>query len=299
VIFVFPGQGSQYVGMGKSFYDQFSCAKNVFKEVDDALGQDLSKIIFSGTDAQLSSTQNTQPALMATSLAALDVLLNESGKKIQDIAKYLAGHSLGEYSAICASGALDVADTAKLLKIRGQAMQSAVPEGLGAMVALLKIGYAEVKKMLDQFPDCQISNDNSTEQVVVSGKAEKIRQFCEHAKKSGVKRIVKLNVSAPFHCKLMLPAAQKMQEALEDIKFLEPKVPFVCNVTAEVISDTKKIKPLLVDQVTKCVRWRQTIEYCKANKISKFIEIGAGNVLAKLIKTNIQRGKNMQSCNSR
>lgn len=280
MIFVFPGQGSQYVGMGRDLYDNFAIAKQTFEEVNDALKLNLSDTIFNGPENQLLLTENAQPAIMTVSVAALRVLLHESGFDIR--AKYLAGHSLGEYSALYASGALPLGEIAKLLRLRGLAMQAAVPQGKGAMVALLKTNYDEVKKLL--IDGCEISNDNSSEQVVVSGYAEKIDGFIEIAKSNGIKRVVKLNVSAPFHCKLMQPAANKMQEELEKIKFSKLNIPIISNVTADAVSDPNEMKSLLVKQVTKCVRWRETIQFCEDRGVNRFLEIGPGNVLTKLIQ---------------
>lgn len=215
-------------------------------------------------------------------------------KKIEDIAKCLAGHSLGEYSAICASGSLGIAETAKLLKTRGNAMQNAVPKGVGSMVALLNVNYAQVAKMIKDFGACEISNDNSTQQVVISGETEKIEEFCKCAKDNGVKKVIKLNVIAPFHCKLMKPAADIMQSALSDIKFDALKVPIIANVTAQMTKDTNKIKNLLAEQITQCVRWTETVNFCINNGINKFIEIGTNQVLTKLIKRTY---KDAKTCN--
>jgi [acyl-carrier-protein] S-malonyltransferase len=284
MIFVFPGQGSQYVGMGKSFYDNFPIAKQTFEEVNDSLKINLSDIIFNGPEDQLLLTENTQPAIMTVSIAGLRILLQETGKEVKDIVKYLAGHSLGEYSALYASSALSVRDIAKLLQFRGKAMQAAVPKGKGAMIALLKTNYDEVNNLLSNFEGCEISNDNSTEQVVVSGHSDKIDEFIQIAKDSGIKRVVKLNVSAPFHCKLMKPAADEMQKILEDIKFNNLNVPIISNVTAKDVNNPEEIKKLLVEQITKCVRWRETVKFCEEKNINKFLEIGPGNVLSKLIQ---------------
>lgn len=300
-IFVFPGQGSQVMGMGKDLYDNFSEAREVFQEVDDSLGQKLSSIIFEGPDADLVLTANTQPALMAVSLAIVAILKKQSGKDIAGLCDYMAGHSLGEYSALCAAEAINLADTAKLLKLRGQAMQSAVPVGKGGMAAIIGLSFEEVEEFLVKASKLakeqglgviEIANDNSDGQVVVSGTKEAIDAGESIAKEMGAKRYLPLPVSAPFHCSLMQPAADKMQEALEQSKIILPKVKIIHNVTASALDSSltevetiDKIRDLLVAQVTGRVRWRETMDNLRPNyDISASVEIGAGKVLTNMIK---------------
>ena len=284
---VFPGQGSQIVGMGKEVADSFPIAKEVFQEVDDSLGQNLSKIIFEGPMEDLTQTQNTQPALMAVSVAISRVILKESGKSLKDICAYVAGHSLGEYSALCVSGAISLADTARLLKIRGESMAEAVPSGKGGMAALIGVDFEKAQEIADSVKDvgdAQAANDNGGGQVVVSGEMAAIDKIVEVASSFGVKKAVKLAVSAPFHSKLMQPAAEKMKAALDDAKVNSPEVPLIANVTAAKVTNGEKIKKLLVQQVTDMVRWRESVIYMKENGVEELIEVGSGKVLAGLAK---------------
>ena len=287
IAFVFPGQGSQDVGMGKLLAENFASAKAVFDEVDEALGQKLSAIMWDGPKETLTLTENAQPALMAVSMAVMRVLEKEKGFRLQDKVKFVAGHSLGEYSALAAAGAFSLSDTARLLKLRGQAMQKAVAVGQGAMAALLGVGMdVAVKVALEaaQGDVCQVANDNEPTQVVLSGHRSAIDRVAEIGKAHGVRRAVNLPVSAPFHCALMQPAADAMAEALSHVKVHKPVVPVVANVVAHAISDPDEIKKRLVEQVVGTVRWRECVAYMAAHGITDFYEIGAGKVLAGLVK---------------
>ena len=288
--FVFPGQGAQTSGMGKALADAYPAAKAVFDEVDDALGQDLSGLIWGGDIEELTLTANAQPALMATSMAAVRALEAE-GVSVTD-ASFVAGHSLGEYSALAAAGALSVADTARLLRARGVAMQEAVPVGIGAMAAVLGLGFEAVKGVADEAAQgevCQAANDNDPAQVVVSGHKAAVERAVDIAKAKGAKRAVLLPVSAPFHCGLMQPAADAMALALAQVEIAAPKVPVVANVVAQAVADPSKIRALLVDQVTGSVRWRESVMYMAAQGVTDVFEIGAGKALAGMIK-RIDRG---------
>ncbi|ATX66608.1 ACP S-malonyltransferase [Roseinatronobacter bogoriensis] len=283
--FVFPGQGAQTIGMGQALAQAYPAAKAVFEEVDDALGESLSSLIWDGDIADLTLTANAQPALMATSLAALRALESE-GVSLDDAA-FVAGHSLGEYSALAASGALGISDAARLLRIRGRAMQEAVPVGEGAMAAILGLDLAavvEVALEAAQGDVCQAANDNDPSQVVVSGHKAAVERAVEIAKERGAKRAVLLPVSAPFHCALMQPAADRMAEALADVALAAPRVPLVANVLAEAVSDAETIRRLLVQQVTGAVRWRESVVWMAAQGVTEFWEIGAGKALSGLIK---------------
>ena len=283
--FVFPGQGAQAIGMGKALADAYPAAKAVFDEVDAALGANLSDLIWNGEADVLTLTENAQPALMATSIAAMRALESE-GYGIGDAA-YVAGHSLGEYSALCAAGAISLGDTARLLRIRGRAMQAAVPVGVGAMAALLGLDFAaatEVAAEAAQGQTCQAANDNDPGQVVVSGHREAIERAVEIAKAKGAKRALLLPVSAPFHCELMSPAAAAMAEALDNVEILAPKVPLVANVVAHDINDPAEIRNLLVQQVTGSVRWRESVSWMVAQGVTEFWEIGAGKALSGMIR---------------
>jgi [acyl-carrier-protein] S-malonyltransferase len=284
--FLFPGQGSQSVGMGKALAEQFTVARDVFDEVDAALSQNLSALMFAGPAEELTLTENAQPAIMASSIAALRVLESETGLSVRDAA-FVAGHSLGEYSALCASGALSLSETARLLRVRGQAMQQSVPAGKGAMAALIGVDYAVACQIADQASGedvCAVANDNAPGQVVVSGEKSAVERAVEIAKTQGAKRAMMLQVSAPFHCPLMAPAAGIMDEALAAAKFSMPCVPLVANVTATAVVDPDTIRRLLVEQVTGQVRWRESMEYLAAQGVTRVLEIGTGKVLTGLIK---------------
>jgi [acyl-carrier-protein] S-malonyltransferase len=290
--FVFPGQGSQAVGMGRDLAAAFPAARLVFEEVDDALNQKLSKLMFEGPDAELTLTANAQPALMTVSLAILRVLESEAKLDLGTSAKFVAGHSLGEYSALAAARTFKLADAARLLRRRGDAMQKAVPVGEGAMAALLGLDLevaqtvaAEASKAPDGATQvCQTANDNAPGQVVVSGAKPAVERAVELAKTKGGRRAILLPVSAPFHCALMKPAADAMGEALERITMTPPRVPLVANVTAAAASDPVTIRELLVQQVTAMVRWRESCLYMKGQGVTTLVEIGAGKVLTGLAK---------------
>lgn len=283
--FVFPGQGAQTIGMGRALAEGWPAAKAVFDEVDAALGEKLSALIWEGDIAELTLTQNAQPALMATSMAAMAALAAE-GIGV-DHATFVAGHSLGEYSALCAAGALSLSDTARLLRIRGRAMQEAVPVGVGAMAALLGLDFAaatEVAAEAAQGEVCQAANDNDPAQVVVSGHKGAVERAVEIAKAKGAKRALMLPVSAPFHCALMQPAAAVMSEALAAVVIHAPKVPVVANVRAEAVTEPDRIRALLVAQVTGSVRWRESVQWMAGAGVTEFWEIGAGKALSGMIK---------------
>jgi [acyl-carrier-protein] S-malonyltransferase len=287
--FIFPGQGSQAVGMGKALAENFAPARAVFEEVDSALSQKLSTLMFEGPEAELTLTANAQPALMAVSLAAIRVLQAECGLDLARDARFVAGHSLGEYSALAAAGALSVSDTAKLLRIRGDAMQKAVPVGEGSMAALLGAELDQAREIsaqaaADQSAVCQVANDNGGGQVVISGAKVAVERAMDIAKEKGIKRAVLLPVSAPFHCALMQPAADAMAQALAGAAISAPCVPVVANVTAAPVSDPEMIRKLLVEQVTGAVRWRECVAYIADQGVTKFVECGSGKVLAGLLK---------------
>lgn len=285
--FIFPGQGSQAVGMGKALAEGSSAARAVFAEVDEALGQNLSKLMWEGPEADLTLTENAQPALMAVSLAVIRVLEAEHGVKLQDVAKFVAGHSLGEYSALAAAGTFSLADAARLLKVRGRAMQAATPVGTGAMAALLGLDYPDavaVAEAAAQNEICQAANDNAPGQVVVSGHKAAVERAVALAKEKGAKRAVMLQVSAPFHCALMQPAAEAMANALANTPMRPPTVPVFCNVLAQPLSDPAEIRKALVAQVTGTVRWRESMAAMAAGGIKLFCEAGAGKVLSGLVK---------------
>ncbi len=287
--FVFPGQGSQFIGMGKDLAENFLVAREVFEEVDDALSQSLSKMMFEGEESDLNLTENTQPALMAVSVAVARILEKDMGIKIQkdNETAFVAGHSLGEYSALTAAGSISLSESAGLLRTRGQAMQKAVPVGVGAMAAILGLEYDDVSAIAAEASDsevCAAANDNAFGQVVVSGHKQAVEKAIALASEKGAKRAVLLPVSAPFHCALMQPAADVMEEALGKATILTPAVPLVANVTAEVVEDPELIRQYLVQQVTGTVRWRESVLYMKENGVSTLIELGAGKVLSGLAR---------------
>ena len=284
---VFPGQGSQAVGMGQALAETFAEARHVFEEVDDALGQKLSRLMWEGPIEDLTLTENTQPALMAVSLAVMRVLEKQGNWRLSEKAAFVAGHSLGEYSALAAAGSFTLADTARLLKLRGQAMQKAVPVGVGAMAALLGVELSDAESIAAESAQgevCQVANDNSSGQVVISGHKAAIDRAIGLAAEKGFKRSVLLPVSAPFHCALMQPAADAMAEALGKVTLSAPVVPVVANVTAAPTVDPALIRAQLVQQVTGTVRWRECVLAMKGLGVERLIEAGSGKVLAGLVK---------------
>jgi [acyl-carrier-protein] S-malonyltransferase len=287
--FIFPGQGSQTVGMGKALFDASPEARRVFDEVDSALVEKLSRIIFEGPEQELTLTKNAQPALMAVSLAVLRWLEAQAGLDLARDAKFVAGHSLGEYSALAAAGALSLSDTARLLRLRGEAMQAAVPVGEGAMAALLGAELEQGREIAAAAAAaaaavCQVANDNGGGQIVVSGAKSAVAKAIDIAKEKGIKRALLLPVSAPFHCALMQPAADAMRDALAQVTINAPRIPLVANVTAQPEADPARIRALLVDQVTGSVRWRESVATMAGEGVTKFIECGAGKVLTGLLK---------------
>ena len=296
--FVFPGQGAQTIGMGQALAANYPVAKAVFDEVDDALGQDLSGLIWEGDIETLTLTANAQPALMATSLAALRALQAEG--MALDTASFVAGHSLGEYSALAAAGAISIADTARLLRIRGTAMQEAVPVGVGAMAAILGMDFAAVTALAEaaaQGDVCQAANDNDPGQIVVSGHRAAVERALDLAKEAGAKRAVLLPVSAPFHCALMEPAAERMALALAEVDIAALALPLVSNVLASAVSDPAMIRSLLVEQVTGAVRWRESVMYLASEGVTEVWEIGAGKALSGMIR-RIDRALTCQAIGS-
>jgi [acyl-carrier-protein] S-malonyltransferase len=285
--FVFPGQGSQAVGMGRDLAEAFRTARDTFEEIDDALGQRLSRLMFEGPESDLTLTENAQPALMAVSLAIVRVLQKDGGLRLADKIAFLAGHSLGEYSALAAAGTFAVADAARLLKRRGKAMQRAVPVGEGAMAAVLGLDIdaaREVAEAAGQGEVCALANDNAPGQIVLSGHKAAVERAIRLAADRGGRRSVLLPVSAPFHCPLMQPAADEMAAALAEVRLEAPAVPVVANVTAEAVRDAETARRLLVEQVTGMVRWRESVAYMKAQGIDAVVELGAGKVLCGLVK---------------
>jgi [acyl-carrier-protein] S-malonyltransferase len=289
--FVFPGQGSQVVGMGKGLAEAFSPARAVFEEVDEALQQKLSALMFEGPEAELTLTANAQPALMATSLAVLRVLEAEAGLDLAKDAAFVAGHSLGEYSALAAAGSFSITDAARLLRLRGEAMQRAVPVGKGSMAALIGVDYematavaSEAQKEAGADMVCAVANDNGGGQVVISGSKPAVDRAMDIAKAKGARRAIPLPVSAPFHCALMKPAAEVMAAALAKIDIKAPKVPVVANVLAAPVKDPQEIRKRLVEQVTGTVRWRESVVFMAQHGVSEFIELGSGCVLTGLLK---------------
>lgn len=290
--FVFPGQGSQFVGMGKELYDNFSSAREVFEEVNDALSQDLFKIMTHGPDADLLMTANTQPAMMANSIAVLRVMEKEYGLDIKQKVALLAGHSLGEYSACCAANVFSLSDTAKLLRIRGEAMQKAVPFGKGAMAAIIGVSFKDIEALIDVASEgeeyCVSANDNSSGQIVISGHTAAVEKAMAIAPEFGAKKCVKLSVSAPFHSPLMKPAQEAMIEAFKNVKANDAIVPLVPNILAQETTDADTIVNALIAQVTGTVRWRETMQYFEAEGITDQVEIGAGKVLTGLAKRDLK-----------
>jgi len=286
--YVFPGQGSQAVGMGKELAAAFTEAREIFQEVDEALKQNLSALMFEGPGDQLILTENAQPALMAVSMAVVKVLEKQGNLTIRNTARYVAGHSLGEYSALAAAGSLTVSDAARLLKTRGQAMQKAVPVGEGAMAALLGLDLDQALEVAGEASGggqiCAAANDNAPGQVVISGHRAAVERAIELAKGKGAKRAMMLPVSAPFHCPLMKPAADVMAEALARVSIKSPAVPVIANVTAATVIDPDEIRRLLVEQVTGMVRWRESVHVMKEAGVTTLIELGAGKVLSGLAK---------------
>ncbi len=283
--FVFPGQGAQTIGMGRDLAEAFPAARAVFDEVDEALGEALSRLIWDGEIETLTLTENAQPALMATSMAAMRALEAE-GIAVTSAA-FVAGHSLGEYSALCAAGALGLADTARLLRLRGRAMQEAVPVGEGAMAAVLGLDLAAVTKIASEAAEgqvCAAANDNDPAQVVISGHKAAVERAAVLAKDAGAKRALMLPVSAPFHCSLMAPAASAMAEALSEVAISKPRVPVVSNVRAQATDDTAMIRELLVEQVTGAVRWRESVQWMAGQGVNEFWEVGAGKALSGMIR---------------
>ena len=285
ITFVFPGQGAQVIGMGQTLARAYPNSRNVFEEVDDALNFKLSKLVWEGEIEELTLTENAQPALMATSIATLRAMEEEGISS--DTVKYFAGHSLGEYSALCAAGALDLADTARLLRLRGKSMQKAVPIGVGAMAAILGLNFELVEKIAQEASQkqvCQAANDNDPNQVVISGNLEAVERAIILAKEKGAKRAIILPVSAPFHCELMQLASDVMAEAFSKVSFRIPSSPIVANYTALPVVDPSEIKNLLIKQITGRVRWRETINYLSQNGVDKVIEIGSGKALTGMIR---------------
>ena len=286
--FVFPGQGSQAVGMGKELNKAFIEAKEVFQEIDDTLSLSLSKLMFEGPDSELMLTENAQAAIMAVSMATIRIIEHQGNIKVSELAAFVSGHSLGEYSALAASGSISLSDTATLLRKRGKSMQDAVPLGDGAMVALIGSSFEDVQSLIEQSrlkgEICSIANDNAPGQLVVSGNKKSVINTIEKSKDFGVKKAVLLAVSAPFHCKLMEPAKEIMKDEIEKVQFHSLKLPIVTNISAEQEEDTDRIKQLLIEQITGMVRWRESITNLCQNGVGEIIEIGAGKVLSGLNK---------------
>ncbi len=291
---LFPGQGSQFIGMGKDLFETFQESKEVFQEVDDVLNQKLSALMFSGEIEELTKTANTQPAIMAVSIAAVKVLEKQGGKNLSDFADCVAGHSLGEYSALCAADMFSLSDVAKLLRIRGDAMQSAVPVGQGSMLALIGANLENadaICKEASHLGVCQIANDNGAGQIVLSGATTAVDRAAEIATNHGVRKAVKLNVSAPFHSSLMKSAAVKMQDALSGTSASSLNIPLVANVSAQIETDNLRIKTLLVEQVTGRVRWRESMEFMISKGVECFVEVGPNKVLSTIAKRMNENAK--------
>ncbi len=290
VVFQFPGQGSQAVGMGVALAAEHSVARQVFDEVNDALGEDLFALMAEGPEDEIRLTRNAQPALLATSMAGLAVLREKTGKNIADLASYTAGHSLGEYAALTASGSLGLADAARLLRLRGESMQNAVPVGEGAMAAILGADEALIDEIVTDASDAgvvQLANDNAPGQIVISGATGAVEKAMEIAKGKGLRKVIKLPVSAPFHCSMMSPAAEVMAEALDGVDFADAVVPVVCNVTAAPETKADALKANLVTQVTGRVRWRESLLAMAEGGATHFVEIGTGKVLSGLAKRSL------------
>lgn len=289
---VFPGQGAQSVGMGRALHDAFPAAREVFATVDEALGQSLSRLVFQGPIEELTLTENAQPALMATSLAALRAVEAASGRGLASFAGYVAGHSLGEYAALTAAGSLDLGDAARLLRLRGQAMQAAAPVGTGAMAAVLGLDAAAVAAAAAEAAAeggvCELANDNADGQAVLSGDKAAVERAMALAKAKGAKRAILLQVSAPFHCALMAPAAERLGQALRQVRFAAPAVPLIANVTAEPVRDPEAIRGLLQRQVTGRVRWRESMAAMRRLGVDRMIELGAGKVLTGLARRDLE-----------
>lgn len=288
IALLFPGQGSQSIGMGKEFFDTFACARHVLEEVEHALNQKIGTIIFDGPQELLTLTQNAQPAIMAISMAILKTIEHESKKNINEFASHVAGHSLGEYSALCANRVFTLKDTTRLLRLRGHAMQTAVPVGEGSMAAILGLDIQTVERLCESIDKseglCVVANDNSPGQIVVSGHNRSVQLVMDAAIQQGAKRALKLSVSAPFHCSLMEPAAQIMAEALEQTTLHPALCPVISNVTANPVTNTQTIQTLLVEQITGRVRWREIVESFEHLGIDKVVEVGPGQVLTGLVK---------------
>jgi [acyl-carrier-protein] S-malonyltransferase len=285
--FVFPGQGSQAVGMGRDLAGAFPSARETFQEIDEALRQNLSRLMFEGPEAELVLTENAQPALMAVSLAVMRVLERDGGLDLKRHVAFVAGHSLGEYSALAAARSFSLADTARLLKRRGLAMQRAVPVGTGAMAAIMGLDFDQLRAIAEEAAQsqvCAIANDNGAGQLVVSGNKPAVERAVGLARAKAAKHVVMLPVSAPFHCPLMAPAAREMEEALAQVRLSDPYVPLIANVTAASVTDPDEIRRLLVEQVTGLVRWRESVLHMREQGVDSFVEIGAGRVLSGLVK---------------
>lgn len=295
IAFVFPGQGSQSVGMGKELYDNFKIAKDIFDEVDDSLNKKLSKIMFEGSQELLTQTENAQPAIMCTSIAFLKILEQESGKSIENLCDYVAGHSLGEYSALCASGAISLGDTAKLLKIRGESFANTGKMTKGAMAALVGATIEQAEEVASKAKlnkeICQVANDNTVGQVVISGNENSIDKAIEIATEMKIKRAIKLPVSGAFHSELMMPAVENMKEALEKIQINTPKIKFIANFYADQLNDNKEIKEGLLKQITGRVRWRETMLLFEKNKVDTICEIGSSKVLTGMVAKTVPNTK--------